>query len=222
MSRARPYDLTVNEATMKKLAMTAIAAAIGLTSLSTQAADFVAGQDYKVLANPEKIEGNKIIVREFFWYGCPHCYTLEPYMAQWAKKLPADVVFMQTPAAMNPVWEQNARGFYAAQLLGYQGKTHQAMFDAIQKDRQKLFDQASIGQWYASKGVDINKFNSLYNSFAVNTRIARSKDAAQRFQLSGVPAVVVDGKYVVEGGDGKVPQVVNYLINKARAERGGK
>lgn len=110
----------------------------------------------------------------------------------------------------------------AAQLLGYKGKTHQAMFDAIQKDRQKLFDQASIGQWYASKGVDINKFNSLYNSFAVNTRIARSKDAAQRFQLSGVPAVVVDGKYVVEGEDGKVPQVVNYLINKARAERGGK
>jgi thiol:disulfide interchange protein DsbA len=143
-------------------------------------------------------------------------------MAQWSKKLPADVVFMQTPAAMNPVWEQNARGFYAAQLLGYQGKTHQAMFDAIQKDRQKLFDQASIGQWYASKGVDINKFNSMYNSFAVNTRIARSKDAAQRFQLSGVPAVVVDGKYVVEGEDGKVPQVVNYLINKARAERGGK
>ena len=137
MSRARPYDLTVNEATMKKLAMTAIAAAIGLTSLSTQAADFVAGQDYNVLENPEKIECNKIIVREFFWYGCPHCYTLEPYMAQWSKKLPADVVFMQTPAAMNPVWEQNARGFYAAQLLGYLGKTHQAMDDAIQKDRQK-------------------------------------------------------------------------------------
>ena len=206
---------------MKKLALTAIAAAIGLTSLSTQAADFVAGKDYTVLANPEKIEGNKIIVREFFWYGCPHCYKLEPYMMQWAKKLPSDVVFLQTPAAMNPVWEQNARGFYAAQLLGYQGKTHQAMFEAIQKDRQKLFDQASIGQWYASKGVDINKFNNLYNSFAVNTRIARSKDAAQRFQLSGVPVVVVDGKYVVSGEDGSVVQVVDYLVKKARTERNG-
>ena len=143
-------------------------------------------------------------------------------MMQWAKKLPSDVVFLQTPAAMNPVWEQNARGFYAAQLLGYQGKTHQAMFEAIQKDRQKLFDQASIGQWYASKGVDINKFNNLYNSFAVNTRIARSKDAAQRFQLSGVPVVVVDGKYVVSGEDGSVVQVVDYLVKKARTERNGK
>ena len=200
----------------------AVGVALGFAALPASAADFVAGKDYTVLANPEKIEGNNIIVREFFWYGCPHCYKLEPYMHQWAQTKPADVVFLQTPAALNPVWEQNARGFYAAQLMGYQGKTHQAMFDAIQKDRQKLFDQASIGQWYASKGVDINKFNSMYNSFAVNTRIARSKDAAQRFQLSGVPAVVVDGKYVVEGEDGKVPQVVNYLINKARAERGGK
>lgn len=72
---------------------------------------------------------------------------------------------MQTPAAMNPVWEQNARGFYTAQLMGIQHKTHQAMFDALQKDRQKLYDQASIGKWYASQGADLNKFNSLYNSY---------------------------------------------------------
>lgn len=207
---------------MKKLAFSALALAVGLTALPAQAADYVAGKDYKVLANPEKIEGNKIIVREFFWYGCPHCYRLEPHMNAWAKTKPADVIYMQTPAAMNPVWEQNARGFYAAQLLGYQGKTHQAMFDAIQKDRQKLFDQASIGKWYASKGVDINKFNSMYNSFAVNTRIARSNDAARRYQIAGTPAVVVDGKYLVEGEDAKVPQVVSFLVNKARAERNGK
>lgn len=129
---------------------------------------------------------------------------------------------MQTPAAMNPVWEQNARGFYTAQLMGIQHKTHQAMFDALQKDRQKLYDQASIGKWYASQGADLNKFNSLYNSFAVNTKIARSQEAAKRYQLSGVPAVVVDGKYVVSGEDDKVTQVVDFLVKKARSERGGK
>lgn len=207
---------------MKKLAFTVLASAIGFTALPVSAEDFVAGKDYTVLANPEKIEGNKIIVREFFWYGCPHCYNLEPHMQNWAKTKPADVVFMQTPAAMNPVWEQNARGFYSAQLMGLEHKTHQAMFDAIQKDRQKLFDQASIGKWYASYGADLDKFNSLYNSFAVNTKIARSQEAAKRYQLSGVPAVVVDGKYAVSGEDGKVPQVVDFLVKKARAERAGK
>lgn len=204
---------------MKKLAFTLLASAIGLTSLPAFAEEFVSGKDYTVLANPENIEGNKIIVREFFWYGCPHCYNLEPHMQNWAKNKPADVVFMQTPAAMNPVWEQNARGFYSAQLMGLEQKTHQAMFDAIQKDRQKLFDQASIGKWYASQGADLDKFNSLYNSFAVNTKISRSQEAAKRYQLSGVPAVVVHGKYMVSGEDGKVPQVVDFLIKKVRAER---
>lgn len=216
---------------MKKFNVGALALAIGLTSLSSmgaQAADFVAGTDYKVLDNPEVIEGNMIIVREFFWYGCPHCYKLEPFMANWAKTSgnAPDVVFLQTPAAMNPLWEQNARGFYAAQLMGYQAQTHQAMFDAVQtalqnKD-QTLFTQAGIGQWYAAQGLDLNKFNELYNSFAVNTKIARSQAAAQRYGLSGVPAVVVDGKYVVQGEDGKVPQVVDYLVQKVRAERAGK
>lgn len=209
---------------MKKFSMAVLTVAVGIASgmISTAvfADDYVAGKDYQVIANPEKIEGNKIIVREFFWYGCPHCYRLEPYMHQWAMTKPADVAFLRTPAAMNPVWEQNARGFYAAQLMGYEAQTHQGMFDAIQKDGKKLFDKASIGQWYASQGLDINKFNELYNSFAVNTKIARSNDAARRYQIAGTPVVVVDGKYLVEGEDGKVPQVVDYLVKKARAEHG--
>ncbi len=207
---------------MKKFVISALALAVGLTSMSSMANEFVAGKDYRVIENPEKIEGNKIIVREFFWYGCGHCYNLEPHLQKWKATKPADVVFMQTPAALNPVWEQNARGFYAAQLMGYQEKTHQPLFDAIQKDRQKLFDQASLGKWYASQGIDLNKFNEMYNSFAVNTRIARSQAAAQNYQLTGVPAVVIDGKYVVSGEDGKVPQVIDFLVKKARAERAGK
>lgn len=85
-------------------------------------ANFVEGQDYKALPNPETIAGDVIVVREFFWYGCPHCYHLEPHMQKWAKTRPADVAFFQTPAAMNPVWEVGARGFYAAQQLDAQEK----------------------------------------------------------------------------------------------------
>ena len=202
----------------KGFALATLAAAVGLVSLPAAAAEFQAGKDYTVLDNPETIEGNKIIVREFFWYGCPHCYSLEPHMQKWAKTKANDVIFMQSPAALNPVWEANARGFYAAQMLGYQEKTHEALFVAIQKDGKKLFDQNSLANWYASQGVDKNKFNSLYNSFAVSTKIGRSKAGANRYQLTGVPAVVVQGKYVVQGETAKVPQVVDYLVNKVRAE----
>lgn len=184
-------------------------------------ANFVEGQDYKVLPNPETISGDVIVVREFFWYGCPHCYHLEPHMQKWAKTRPADVAFFQTPAAMNPVWEVGARGFYAAQQLDAQEKTHQMLFDAVHKDgdRNIISSQQELGNWYASKGIDKAKFDSLYNSFAVTTKIERAKAAATRYGLSGVPAVVVHGKYVVSGEDAKVPQVVDFLINKVREEK---
>lgn len=140
-------------------------------------------------------------------------------MEKWAKNKDKDVAFFKTPAALNPVWEANARGFYAAQLLGFEDKTHDALFDAIHKDGKKIFDQSSLSKWYASKGVNEKKFNSLYNSFAVGTKIGRSQAGAKRYQLSGVPAVVVQGKYVVTGESATVPKVVDYLVDKVRAEK---
>ena len=201
------------------ITLTGLAMAIGLATTGAQAADYVAGKDYRVLDNPETISGDAIIVREFFWYGCPHCNVLNPHLEKWAASKDKDVAFFKTPAAMNPVWEANARGFYAAQLLGFEDKTHDALFDAIHKDGKKLFDQQSLSKWYASQGVDEKKFNSLYNSFAVGTKIGRSQAGAKRYQVSGVPTVVVQGKYVVSGQDGTVPKVVDFLVDKVRADK---
>lgn len=201
------------------IALTGLSLAIGLASMGAQAANYVAGKDYRVLDNPEKITGNSIIVREFFWYGCPHCYTLNPHMEKWAKTKAKDVAFFKTPAALNPVWEASARGFYAAQLLGFEDKTHDALFQAVHKDGQKLFDQASLAKWYGSKGVDQKKFNSLYNSFAVGTKIGRSQTGAKRYQLTGVPAIVVQGKYVVTVEGPEVVKVVDHLVDKVRTEK---
>lgn len=198
---------------------TLLAAAVGFASLAQ--ANFAEGKDYTVLENPENIAGDVIVVREFFWYGCPHCYNLDPHMQKWAKTRAKDVAFFQTPAAMNPVWEIGARGFYAAQQLGVAQKTHTQLFDAVHKDgkRDIIASQENMANWYASQGVDKDKFNSLFNSFAVTTKIERSKAGAIRYQLTGVPAVVVHGKYVVSGENEKVPQVVDYLIEKVREEK---
>jgi thiol:disulfide interchange protein DsbA len=92
---------------MKKLVLGGLSAAVMAFSMNAMAADFVAGKDYTVVANPGKVEApGKIEVREFFWYGCPHCFKLEPHMQTWLKKIPSDVYFLRTPAAMNKVWEQ--------------------------------------------------------------------------------------------------------------------
>ncbi len=203
-----------------KYVLTSLALAVGLSS-GAFAADFVEGKDYRVLDNPENIGNDVVVVREFFWYGCPHCYQLESHMQKWAKTRAKDVAFFQTPAAMNPVWEIPARGYYAAQELGVGDKAHTALFDAIHKDGKKIDTQNALADFYATNyGVDKNKFNSLYNSFGVSTKVERSKAGAMRYKLTGVPAVVVQGKYVVSGGDAKVPQVVDFLVDKVRKEQG--
>lgn len=202
---------------MKKLILGGFAvAALALTRMA-MAADFEAGKDYTVVANPTKIEvPGKIEVREFFWYGCPHCFTLEPHMQAWLKKIPSDVRFVRSPAAMNPMWEQGARGYYVSEALGIRKKTHLPLFHAIHQGNQQIFDQKSQAKFFTKYGVPEAKFNSMFNSFAITAKVAQSNKLGQQLQLTGVPAIVVNGKYVIQGEDGKVTQVLNYLIEKER------
>lgn len=202
---------------MKKFLLGSLATAIFAISGSTMAANFVAGKDYSVVANPGKVDVlGKIEVREFFWYGCGHCFTLEPYMQTWLRQLPKDVNFVRTPAAMNPVWEMNARGYYVSEALGVRKKTHLPLFHAIHDKGQQIFDQQSQAKFFVKYGVPEAKFNSMFNSFAITSKISQAKQLARQYQLTGVPAVVVNGKYIVQGDNGKVIQVVNYLVDQER------
>ncbi len=178
----------------------------------------VEGKDYTRIASPTPAKPGVIEVREFFWYGCPHCYKLEAHVVAWKKTLPADVKFIRTPAALNPVWENNARGFYVAESLGLVEKTHGPLFHAIQIRKERLFDQASLAGFYAGHGIDKANFNGLYQSFAVSAKVAQSRNLATRYRLTGVPAMVVNGKYVVPGEGARTLEVVNALIAR---ERGG-
>jgi thiol:disulfide interchange protein DsbA len=207
--------------TMKRLALSAVAVSLfGLSATSFAAEPYVAGKDYTVLSTPGTVEKPGMIeVREFFWYGCPHCYRLEPFVANWEKTKAADINFVRSPAALNPVWEQNARGYYAVDMMGMTEKVHGPLFTAIHAKGGRYFDQSTLATFYKTQGVDEKRFNSLFNSFAVTGKVAQSKALAMKYRLEGVPAVVVNAKYVVKGEDGKVLDVVNYLIAKERASQ---
>ncbi|EET81523.1 MULTISPECIES: thiol:disulfide interchange protein DsbA/DsbL [Acinetobacter] len=202
---------------MKKFILGSLCTAVMAFSGSAMAANFVAGKDYTVVANPVKVEvPGKIEVREFFWYGCPHCFKLEPHMQAWLKKIPKDVRFVRTPAAMNKLWEQGARGYYVSEALGVRQKTHLPLFHAIHVNNQQIFDQAAQAKFFTKYGIPESKFNSMFNSFSITGKVAQSNRLAQQYQLTGVPAVVVNGKYIIQGEDAKVTQVLDFLINKER------
>jgi thiol:disulfide interchange protein DsbA len=181
--------------------------------------------DYALVSPPQPTEGNgKIEVIEFFWYGCPHCYHLEPLVNAWLKTKPDDVVFKRVPAYPSESWGELARVFYTVQALGLLPQLHEKIFDAIHKDHVNLNNKKIREQWFAQHGVDPAKYEQVSKSFTVATDLQRAKQMTINYKVDSVPRVVVNGKYYTEGGLAGSPErifaVVDELIAKARAESG--
>ena len=173
--------------------------------------------------NPAKIK-----VTELFWYGCPHCYALEPQLAAWVKALPKDVTFKRVPGLPRPDWAPMAKAFYVMESLGLTEKLHSKLFDALHK--QKAFlpndEKATIDWMTKESGLDRKKIEAEFNSFSLNTKL---NHAAQLFRASGatgVPTLIIDGRYITSvtmaGGNQEVFNVANYIIDNVRKEKAGK
>lgn len=195
--------------------------AIFLSLITLASFSVAAESNIRTLKKPVAVSTptGKIEVREFFWYGCSHCFKLEPFIAAWLKTKPKDVVFIRTPGALNLSWETHARGYYAAEAIGIADKAHASLFDSIHIGRQQLFDQASLAKFYSNYGVSEAQFNGMFNSFMVVGKITESKNLAKSYMLEGVPAITVNGKYVISGEGQDVIDSLNTLINKERGRK---
>jgi len=177
---------------------------------------------YTELKPPQPVEGDgkKIEVVEFFWYGCPHCYNLEPVLETWLKKLPPDVQFRRVPAVFNPRWEHDAEIFYTFDALGVLDKVHQRFFEAIHKDGLRTDNPEALAQWLQRNGVDPKKFNETMKSFTVKSRTGRAKQMSVGYNIDGTPAMAVQGKYTVsaeQGGSREgMLQTVSYLVDQIK------
>jgi protein dithiol oxidoreductase (disulfide-forming) len=203
-------------------------AGISFTAAPVVRAEIVEGRDYTVLPHPQPTHsGNNIEVIEFFWYGCPHCYQLHPHIKAWLKRMPKDVSFRYVPAIFRPSWVPGAKIFYALEVLGARDRLHDKVYDAIHVDKIDLNKEDVLFDWVAKQDIDRQKFIDAYNSFSVqNQDVPRSMNMSKSYNLAGVPAMVVDGKYVTSGRMGGTPQdtirILDELIEKARQERAKK
>jgi len=144
--------------------------------------------------NPDKIE-----VIEFFWYGCPHCYNLEPTLEKWLKTKPANVEFIRQPAIFSSLWEKHAKAYFVAEALNMVDKVHADFFDAIQNKKQKLTSEDQLAEFFVAHGVDETKFRETYNSFLIDAKLRQAKAMAPRYGITGVPAIIINGKYKTSG-----------------------
>ena len=204
---------------MKKIAMLfACIALCGLSLSGAFAANLVEGQQYELVTPPQPTTAapGEVEVVELFWYGCPHCYRLEPYVQRWLKHKPANVKFVRMPGMFQPSWQIHARAYYTAEVLGVVDKVHEAMFEAIHEQKRRMSSEAEIMALFVQHGVSEQDFKRVFHSFAVETKLRRANDMGGRYGAHGVPTLIVNGKYRTgaqeAGGNAKVFRVVDELV----------
>ena len=175
--------------------------------------------DYVELNPPQPVETtDKIEVLEFFWYGCIHCYNLEPKLETWLKTLPKDVEFRRVPAVFNERWAHDASIFYAFEAMGLLDKLHRPFFDAIHRDRLRTDNWQNLSAWLEKQGVDTKKFETTVKSFGVQSKTKRAIRLTTGYKIDGTPAMAVHGRYIVPSSEGMLG-TVNQLVAQVRKQK---
>ena len=200
--------------------------ALAATALCLAASAAFAQQSttFSTLSPPQPTEGGgKIEVIEFFWYGCPHCYNLEPAVNAWLKSAPKDVVFKRVPAVPSEAWGEMAKVFYTLEAMGLLDKYHQKVFDAMHRDNLNLASKKIRDEWMAKNGIDLAKYVEMEKSFSVATKMQRAKQLTYAYKVDSVPRLFVNGKYYTSAEQAGSAQnmfaIVDQLIGMVRKEK---
>lgn len=208
---------------MFKTLMVALAG-LGVSSL-VAAQSLVEGQHYEVLGNAveTRVAEDQIEVTEVFWYGCPHCYRLQESLTPWLADLPEDVSVVHMPATMGGDWNKHAAVYYAADELDLIDEVHADIFNAIHEQGRSLTEPDDIADFFSDYGVSAEEARQALDSFGVRSQVNQAHSRMRTMQLMGVPALVVDGRYVVSpssaGSLENMPQVAEALIDMVRESR---
>jgi thiol:disulfide interchange protein DsbA len=184
---------------------------------------WVAGTNYKPLvpAQPTDAPAGKVEVVEVFWYACPHCYALDPYLESWKKNKPAYVEFKRVPVMWSAIHRSHAKLFYTLQALGKEELLHTKVMDTIAQrtnmlgsndDAEGLKLQVAFAK---ANGISEADFMKAYNSFSVQANLQKAEELGRRYQVEGVPLVIINGKYTTDvgmaGDQGKLIKIIDDL-----------
>ena len=187
----------------------AVSAGLGLAVLpvavQAQAQSYKEGSDYLVLDKPAPTEApaGKVEVVEFFWYGCPHCNSFEPQLDAWLKAAPKNVAFRRAPVSFRPDFEPHQRLYYVLEAMGKLEELHKKVFYTIHVEKQPLNSAPLVAAWAEKQGIDAAKFAEMYSSFSVSTKVRKATQLQDSYQVDGVPALGVAGRYYTSSTQAK-------------------
>ncbi|QJD59779.1 thiol:disulfide interchange protein DsbA/DsbL [Pseudomonas sp. gcc21] len=192
-----------------------------MAATAQEATRYQEGKHYVKLPSPAPVEEpDKIEVAELFWYGCGHCFSFEPIIGEWKKDLPEDVHFRPVPAFFGGAWDTHGQLYYTLDSLDKLDETHTAVFQAMHNQKNRLADQEAMIKFLEPYGITGEEFTKAWSSFGVRAKIEQAKRLAKAYRASGVPTLIVNGKYRIEGGMAgsfeDMLKVADYLVEQER------
>jgi thiol:disulfide interchange protein DsbA len=186
--------------------------------LLVSAAVSAQGPGYSELKPARQPAQDGVEVREFFSYGCPHCFTFMPLFEAWKKTAPEQVKVVRTPVIFQESWKPLAEAYYVAESLGVLDKIHQPLFEAIHVKNRRFKTREDLVEFFVAQGVPRQQAADAFGSFRVDMLIRQSHQAMRDHRIDSTPTVVVNGKYVVSprtaGGHQNMIQVIDQLVRQ--------
>ncbi|MGK0272527.1 MAG: thiol:disulfide interchange protein DsbA [Cocleimonas sp.] len=191
-------------------------------AMKLSSSEFIEGKHYiKILpAMSTDVASGKIEVAELFWFGCPHCYSMEPDIVKYKANHPEYVEFKQVPAMHNPSWAADANTFFIASILDPKESKDLVtkVFDSIHKHKRRLRSPKAVVRFFVEQGYTEEQISEVRKSMAFQTKLVRAQEFTRGSQANSVPTMVVNGKYrtspSMAGGNQKAMEVVAYLTKK--------
>tara|TARA_B100001057_G_scaffold343651_1_gene344567 strand:- start:882 stop:1493 length:612 start_codon:yes stop_codon:yes gene_type:complete len=181
---------------------------------------FAYAQKYVQISTEKQQDSKDIIIYEFFWYGCPHCFNLEPTMDRIEADLENDTKIMKIPVALRQSWMPHAKLYYALEQMDKIDEMHNLIFEEIHLENNRLITEEQIVSFLGQHGIDTEKFSEKFNSFGTEARIKKSSNLARKYQIDSVPTIIVNGKYLTSGSFvssyDELYSVINLLIERER------
>ncbi|WP_435213392.1 thiol:disulfide interchange protein DsbA/DsbL [Luminiphilus sp. nBUS_16] len=210
--------------TIRRNILVALVALLALPCLAWAETQWQEGEHYTVV-NPAVRVGptDQVIVTEFFWYGCGHCYTFEPMLQAWKKSLPEGSRLQPSPAAWNDGMKLHAKAYFTAETLDVLEPMHDAIFKAMHVERNRLGSKSAIRELFVSNGVAADDFDRAFDSFGVNSQVSQAEARARSAKISGTPSVLVNGKYLIEarkaGSQANMLKIAEFLVQQELANK---
>ncbi len=186
------------------------------------AAAFVEGKDYQAVA-PAPLEATKNktpMITEFFSYGCPWCYKIDPSVTEWVGKMGTKVQFERIPVVFKPEWDLYAKAYYTAKMLALSDKLNHQLFKTIQEEKNPLASKQAMINFFVAHGVDREIAKSAFESSpTIDMHVQNGMSLMANYQINAVPAFVINNKYKTDlqmaGSQERLLQIMDYLVRKS-------